>query len=155
MTTVTRRRTIAAAPEAVWDVLADFGSLSAWAPGVDHSCVLEHGAGDAPLGTSRRVQVGRMTLVERITDISAPRVLGYDIEGLPRRLRRVANRWDLSPATGGSTEVAITTTVEIGANPVARAAEHLVCRMAARQSDAMLSGLAEKVEGPQKVEGSK
>lgn len=142
---ISRSRTVAVPPEQVWHVLADFGALSSWAVNVDHSCVLEHGA-SAGIGTSRRVQVGRDTLVERITEFDAPVALAYDIEGLPRRVRRVANRWTLTPA-GNSTGVTLTTTVEIGANPVAGVAERALCRFMARQSDTMLAGLAARVEG--------
>ncbi len=74
-------------------------------------------------------------------------VLAYDIEGLPHRLRRVANRWTLAPAPGGGTDVRITSTVEIGANPLVRVAERALCAMMATQSDTMLTGLAQKVEG--------
>jgi len=143
---ISRSRSIAASPEAVWDVLADFGALSSWAANVDHSCLLEHRADGVSVGTSRRVQVGRDTLVERITEMAAPAALAYDIEGLPRRLRRVANRWTLTPA-GGSTDVTLTSTVDIGANPVAGIAEHAMCRFMAKQSEAMLAGLAERLEG--------
>ena len=143
---ISRSRTIAAPPRGVWDVLADFGSLSSWAANVDHSCLLEHGADGVCVGTSRRVQVGRNTLVERITEMAPPAALAYDIEGLPRRLRRLTNRWTLNPS-GGSTDVTLTSTVDIGANPVAGVAERIVCRFMARQSDAMLAGLAERLEG--------
>lgn len=148
---MSRTRTVAAAPRVVWDVLADFGSISSWAGNVDHSCVLEHGVDGSPLGMSRRVQVGRNTLVERITAFTppgsnGPSVLGYDIEGLPRRLRRLTNRWDVRPAGDGRTEVRVTSTVEIGDNLLARAVENVVCRAMAKQSDAMLTGLAHEVE---------
>lgn len=155
---ISRSRTVAVPPQRVWEVLADFGALSSWADNVDHSCLLEHG--DAPaVGTSRRVQVGRDTLVERITEINAPDALAYDIEGLPRRVHRVSNRWTLQPVPGSlrscppgsphgtSTGVTLTTTVEIGANPVAGLAERALCRFMARQSDTMLAGLATRLEG--------
>ena len=143
---ISRSRTIAAAPQRVWEVLADFGALSSWADNVDHSCLLQHGPGGPAVGTTRRVQVGRDTLVERITDIHEPDALAYDIEGLPRRVHRVANRWQLQP-DGASTGVTLTTTVEIGANPLAGVAERALCRFMARQSDTMLAGLAARVEG--------
>lgn len=146
MATVSRTRTIAAAPRAVWDVLADFGSISSWAGNVDHSCLLEHAPGDSPVGTSRRVQVGRTTLVERIIAAVAPESLSYDIEGLPRRLGRVANRWDLRPAGDGRTDVTLTSSVRIGSNPVAWLAERAVCAAMARQSESMLAGLARTCE---------
>lgn len=141
-----RTRTVAAAPQVVWDVLADFGSLSSWARNVDHSCLLEHGADGVAVGTSRRVQVGRNTLVERVTDCVPAATLGYDIEGLTRRLHRVANRWTLEPTPLGFTAVTVTTTVEIGTNPVARVAERAMCRLMTKQSDVMLAGLSQRVE---------
>lgn len=143
---MSRTRTLAAAPQAVWDVLADFGAISSWAPNVDHSCLLDHPA-SGPVGSSRRVQVGRNTLVERITEYDAPVVLGYEIEGLPTRLRRVANRWELRPAGDGRTAVTLTGTVEIGANPLGRLAERVMCTVMGKQSDAMLAGLADRMEG--------
>jgi len=143
---ISRSRTIAAPPEAVWDVLADFGALSSWAANVDHSCLLEHGADGAAVGTSRRVQVGRDTLVERITEMTVPTALAYDVQGLPRRLRRIANRWTLT-AAGDSTDVTLTSTVDIGVNPVAAVAERAMCRLLAKQSNVMLAGLAERLEG--------
>lgn len=141
---ISRTRTVGAPPAAVWAVLADFGALSSWADNVDHSCLLEHGPD--PIGTSRRVQVGRDALVERITEFNPWSALAYDIEGLPRQLRRVTNRWTLAPV-GASTQVTLTSTVEIGANPAARLAEQGMCRFMARQSDTMLDGLASRVEG--------
>ncbi len=143
---MSRSRRIAARPEEIWDLLADFGAISSWAPNVDHSCLLEHGPA-GPVGTSRRVQVGRNTLVERITDIEAPVSLGYRIEGLPHQLRRVTNRWELSPAGPGHTDVTLTGTVEIGANPLARLAERVMGRLMGKQSDSMLAGLADRMEG--------
>jgi hypothetical protein len=62
---IDRTRTIAAAPQEVWEVT--------------------HGA-DGPIGTARRVQMGRQTLVERIVEFEPPHALAYDIEGLPKRL---------------------------------------------------------------------
>jgi uncharacterized protein YndB with AHSA1/START domain len=142
---ISRSRSIPAPPQAIWDVLADFGSLSSWADDVDHSCILNHAPDGQPVGTTRRVQMGRNTLVERITEFESPVALAYDIEGLPRRLLVVANRWTLRP-TGGATEVTLTSRVEIGQNPAARAAEWVVCRGMARESDSMLTGLARRTE---------
>ena len=144
---ISRSRVINAPVESVWDVLADFGAISSWAGNVDHSCLLEHGPQGPAVGTTRRVQVGRDALVERITEFIPPASLAYDIEGLPRRLRRVANRWTLAPTATGATDVTLTSTVDIGANPVAALAERAMCRILSKQSDAMLAGLAERVEG--------
>jgi uncharacterized protein YndB with AHSA1/START domain len=142
---IRRSRTIAAEAQAIWDVLADFGAISSWAGNVDHSCLLSPAAEDIGPGTTRRVQVGRDTLVERITEFDPPQSLAYDVEGFPRRLRRLENRWTLRPA-GGGTSVTLTTTIEIGRNPVQRLAERAVARLSARQLDTMLTGLAHRLE---------
>ncbi|SPM31794.1 Uncharacterized conserved protein YndB, AHSA1/START domain, partial [Mycobacterium terramassiliense] len=147
---IRRSRSIAARPERIWDVLADFGSISSWAANVDHSCVLFSGPDGGVVGTARRVQVKRDALVERITEFDPPRALAYDIEGLPRRVRRVANRWTLAAGPGGPTAttiVTLTSTVEIGSRPAQTLAERVLCRFLARQSDVMLAGLATRLEG--------
>jgi hypothetical protein len=145
---ISRSRTITAEPQAIWDVLADFGALSSWADGVDHSCVLNHGPDGGPLGTTRRVQVGRNALVERITAFDPPATLAYDIEGLPSRLRKVANRWTLRPTgpKGDATVVTLISTAEVGAGRPARMAEWVALRVLAKQSDSMLAGLAHRLE---------
>ena len=140
-------RTIAAGPQAIWDVLADFGAISSWADFVDHSCLLEHSTDGGAVGLSRRVQLGRQTLVERITDFDPPRALGYDVEGLPRLLRHLHSSWTLRPIAGGFTEVTLTNTVTIGSNPAQRLAERMFGRAVVKQLDALLAGLARKVEG--------
>lgn len=143
---IRRSRTIAAEAQAIWDVLADFGAISAWADIADHSCLLTPAADGIGVGTARRVQVGRDTLVERITEFDRPRALAYDVAGFPRQLRRLNNRWTLSPIAGG-TVVTLTTTIEIGRNRVQRLAERVVARFSARQLDSMLTGLAHRMEG--------
>jgi uncharacterized protein YndB with AHSA1/START domain len=141
-----RIRTIAASPRETWDVLADFGSIAAWADIADHSCLLTPAADGVAVGTVRRVQVRRDTLVERITEFDPPRTLGYDVEGFPRWLRRVTNRWTLRPERDGSTLVTLTSTVEIGPGLSQRLAERIVARFSAKQIDAMLAGLATRLE---------
>jgi Polyketide cyclase / dehydrase and lipid transport len=144
-----RTRTIAVGVGEIWDVLADFGSISSWADNVDHSCVLFSGADGGPVGTVRRVQVKRDALVERITAFDPPRALAYDIEGLPSRIRRVTNRWTLEPALSdpaGSTVVTLTSTVEIGPRTVQKLAERVLCRLLVGKSDVMLAGLANRME---------
>lgn len=151
MAQIRRTRSLAAQPQAAWDVLADFGSISSWAANVDHSCMLDHerpapdSATGEQIGASRRIQVGRNAVVERITEFDPPHTLGYDIEGLPRRLRRVHARWALTPEDS-RTRVTLTSTVDIGSNPIQRLAEYAVCRLMAKQSDALLAGLARRLE---------
>lgn len=140
-----RGRTVAAAPQAVWDVLADFGALSSWADGVDHSCVLNSGPDGGLLGTTRRVQIGRTALVERITELDEPSALGYSVEGLPKRLGSLSNRWTLSPA-GTGTEVTITSTADVGFWPIGTAVEWAVGRAMAKKSESLLAALARRLE---------
>ncbi|BBY01632.1 SRPBCC family protein [Mycobacterium seoulense] len=148
MADIQRTRTIAARIGDIWETLADFGSISSWAGNVDHSCVLFSGPDEEAVGTARRVQVNRDAFVERITEFDPPRALGYDIDGLPSRLRRVCNRWTLAAAAGesGRTLVTLTSTVEIGPRATQRLAEQVLCRFLARQSEAMLAGLANRLE---------
>jgi hypothetical protein len=130
-------------PQAVWAVLADFGAISSWADNIDHSCILIQG--NESVGTTRRVQIGRNALVEQITEYDEMRALAYDVEGLPKRLRRFNNRWSLRPADDG-TVVTLTSTAEIGSGPIHKLAERAVCRVQARQFDVMLAGLARRLE---------
>jgi hypothetical protein len=141
---IARSRTIAAEPKEVWDVLADFGSISSWADNVDHSCILNHGS--EPVGTTRRVQIGRNALVERITEFDPTWALAYDVKGLPKRLHRFNNRWTLRRVQEGHTVVTLTSRVEIGSGPLRRLAERAVCRVQVRRSAVMLAGLAKRWE---------
>jgi carbon monoxide dehydrogenase subunit G len=142
---IDRARTIAAAPQEIWDVLADFGALSTWVDRADHSSILVHGPDGDPIGTTRRVQMGRNTLVERIVEFDPTHALAYDIEGLPKMLGQVTNRWTLRPS-GQSTVVTLTSTVQIGSGRLQQLAERVVCRVMARESDGMLAGLAKRLE---------
>jgi hypothetical protein len=145
-TDVSRIRTIAAEPQAVWDVLSDFGAIGSWVDDVDHSCLLRHREDGGLVGVVRRVQMGRNTLVEEIVDADPPTELGYDIRGLPPLLGRLRNRWQVRSATPASTEVVLTSTVDIGSGPLRTLAERVVCRVLAKKSDAMLAGLAKRLE---------
>jgi uncharacterized protein YndB with AHSA1/START domain len=141
---ISRYLTIAAEPQTIWDVLADFGAISSWVDFVDHSCLLTPTADGVGLGTARRAQLGRDTLVERITEFDPPRALAYDVEGVPHPLR-VTNRWTLAPSTGG-TVVTLTFTAEIGSNPLQRLAERIVGRGSTKRLDSMLAGLTNRME---------
>ena len=127
----------------IWEVLADFGALSAWADNVDHSCLLSPHVQPVGVGTTRRVQVGRNALVERITAFDPPRTLAYDVEGFPRWLR-VNNRWTLSPSAGATT-VTLRSTVRVG-GPLGRIVERIVLRASAKQLDVLLAALARRLE---------
>lgn len=145
MADVSRSRTIAASPESIWAVLADFGSLSSWAEGIDHSCVINTGEDTDPIGMTRRVQVGRDTLVETITAFAPQRLLAYDISGLPPMLS-ASNRWNLSPGDQGRTTVTLTSTVGIQPRPLRPIVERVVARLIAKRSAPLLNSLATHLE---------
>ena len=143
---IRRTHLVAAEPQAVWDVLADFGAISSWADNVDHSCLLSPAAVGVGVGTTRRVQIGRDTLVERITEFDPPHALAYHVEGFPRALRAVRNRWTLrsavaNPAGASISVVTLTCTIGIGSGPLRRLGERIIARFAARQLEAVLTGL--------------
>jgi hypothetical protein len=137
---ISRSRTLAADPHAIWTVLADFGGISGWAAMVDHSSLLWPTT--ESIGLARRIQMGRTTVVERIVEFDPQHALAYDIEGLPRLVRGLRNRWELRCLSSELTEVTLTTAVTIGDHPPQRLAERVVCRLAARQSDTLLADLA-------------
>lgn len=146
MTAVERRRSIAASPETVWAVLADFGAIAGWAGNVDHSCLLS----DRPTGVGavRRIQTGRTTVVETVTEWQPGEALAYTIEGLPPVVRSVVNRWTIEPAadTGGA-DVTLTSTIDTGPRPPQRLVAKAIGRRLAAASDEMLAGLDRAATG--------
>jgi len=139
MTEASRTRDVAAGPAAVWAVLADFGSLSAWADGVDHSCLLNDGATE--VGLTRRVQSGRDTFVETITVFDPPQLLAYDIHGVPRGFA-ASNRWNLRAHGDRATTVTLTSTVSMDSRLLRPVGERVFAQQMTRRSEALLSSLA-------------
>ncbi len=152
MTVVARSGSIAARPHDVWAVLADFGAISSWAPNVDHSCLLTDQA--AGVGTARRIQTGRTTLVETVAvwtapTVDSPGVLSYSLTGLPRVIRSVTNTWHLS-LRGDATIVTLTSTVDAGPRPPQKGIARIVSRRLASASDEMIAGLTSHIATTEK-----
>lgn len=148
MTSVTRTGSIPARPDVVWGRLADFGAIVDWAPDVDHSCLLTEQTTDS--GTARRVQAGRTTLVETVTEWTPPTgdepgVLTYTLAGLPKVVHSATNSWRLI-ADGDSTRVELTSSVDAGPRPPQRVIARIVTRILARASDAMIAGLSAHIQ---------
>jgi uncharacterized protein YndB with AHSA1/START domain len=142
---VVRRAEVAASPEEVWAVLADFGALASWAGSIDHTCLItEQREG---VGTARRVQVGRMVLIERVVRWEPREVLAYELEGLPAIVGSVINTWALTPS-GDGTSVSLTTTVDAGSRPPRRLLAKGVARKMGETSDALLTALTDHLETP-------
>ena len=155
MITIERRLDVPHPPQQVWDRLADFEAISAWAVNVDHSCLLHPGGEVSPVGVgaTRRVQVGRRTLVERVVVWDEPQRLAYQIEGLPPVVTSLQNEWRLQSVAAGAggagahhTRVTLATTVECGPRPPQKLVARLIARRMAGDSDTMLSGLAHSMK---------
>jgi carbon monoxide dehydrogenase subunit G len=146
MAEVSRSHPIPGEPAAVWAVLADFGSLSRWADGVDHSCLLNGDHHLESVGLTRRVQSGRDTFVETITAFDPPRTLAYDIAGVPRAFS-VANRWNLEPRADGTTTVTLTSVIQTASALWRPLGEQVFTRLMAKRSEALLSSLAKALGG--------
>ena len=92
-------------------------------------------------GTARRIQMGRTTIIETITDWESGAMFSYAISGLPPVIGSVTNTW-LIGASGNSTMVSLTTEIDAGARPPRRLVAGVVGRRLGRSSDAMLAGLS-------------
>ena len=127
----------------VWAVLADFGAISVWAPNVDHSC-LTTGAGEG-VDATRRVQVGRNALLERIVRWEPGEQLAYVLEGLPPVVRSATNTWTLT-GSGDSTTATLASSIDTGPRPPQKAVGRVVGRTLGKASRQMLGGLKAHLE---------
>jgi uncharacterized protein YndB with AHSA1/START domain len=149
--TVERSRTIPAGRGRVWDVLADFDRLADWAPNADHTCWLDDARPDGEMvGRARRVQAGRVVLVETVTVWEPPARLAYDLGGLPPVVKAAVNEWRLciDPSDGNRTVVTLATHVDCGPRPPQRLLARIVGRRLAGASDVMLDGLTAHLAAP-------
>lgn len=130
---------IPASADAVWAVLADFPGISAWAPNVDHACLMSEQT--EGVGMVRRIQSGRTTVVETVRVWEPGVALRYEITGLPPVIQSVTNTWSVLPH-GHGTKVDLTTEIDAGPRPPQQGIAKLVGRKLGEASDQMLSGLA-------------
>ncbi len=143
MATVERSGLVAAPSDAVWEALADFGAISSWAPNVDHSCLMtEQTEG---VGTVRRIQTGRTTIVETVERWEPGVGMSYRITGLPPVIKSVTNTWRLG-ASGDSTMVQLTTDIDTGPRPPQHVIAKAVGRRLAAASEQMIAGLTDHLE---------
>jgi len=146
MTTIERSRTIPAHLTRVWDVLADFDHLAMWADNADHTSWLDDPRPDGEMvGRARRVQAGRMVLIERITVWEPPARLAYTLAGLPPVVKSAVNEWRLAvdPTDAERTVVTLVSRVDCGPRAPQQLIARLVGRRLAGASETMLKGLAE------------
>ena len=143
MTETTSTLAIPVAAADVWDALADFGEIVRWAPNVDHSCLLS--AQTEGVGTVRRIQAGRRSLVERVVEWVPGQQLSYVIEGLPAVVRSLQNTWQLDER-GPRTVVSLTTAVDAGPRPPQQLIAKALARQLSKVSNQMLGGLDEHLK---------
>lgn len=148
VSSVERARSISATPERAWEVLTDFGALSSWVPMIQHSCLLSEQTDG--VGTVRRVQIARQTLVERVDVWEPTSTLGYTIEGLPPIVGTARNTWRLAPTASG-TDVTLTTEIDTGRNPIKQVVAKKVLERMSTASEFMLAGLDTATSKPQEV----
>jgi uncharacterized protein YndB with AHSA1/START domain len=134
---------IPAPADVVWAALADFNAISRWAPNVDHSTAASDESGG--VGAVRRVQAGRITLLERVVEWLPPVELAYQLIGLPPPAGTVITRWSLAEKDG-TTQTTITTSIAPLPGPPGRVVSQVLRRQLASAADAMLTGLTAHVE---------
>ena len=122
-------------------MLGDFGAISGWAPNVDHSCLISEQV--EGVGTVRRIQAGRVTVIERVTGWEPLSLLSYEIEGLPL-VRSVTNTWT-TEAQGAGSRVSLTSRVDTGPRPSHKLISAVFARGLAKTSKVMLAGLKERL----------
>ena len=143
MTTITRTRDLPAPPSTVWATLADFDALALWADDIDHSSLTTDQR--EGVGTTRRVQMGQITLIERVIAWEPDHRLAYEIEGLLPIVQRATNTWTLTPTADG-TLVSLATRVDTGKRPDKALIGAGIARKMAEASDMMLDGLVNHLE---------
>ena len=142
MTTVERSVHIPADADEVWAVLADFGDLARWTRPVQH-CWLVSDRTEG-IGAIRRVQVGRMAMIEEIVTWEPERALGYTINGLPPIVRHATNTWTLA-LSGGETRVTLTSDIDTGSRPPLSLVARAIAKRLAVASELMVADLATEV----------
>lgn len=141
MTEATRSTDLDASAQRVWGVLSDFGGISAWAANIDDSCLMSDQV--EGVGMVRRIQAGRVTVIERVTRWEAPSTLSYTIDGLPL-IRSASNTWTVE-ARGAGSRVSLTSRVDAGPRLPQRLFASVFARGMARSSSAMLANLRERL----------
>jgi uncharacterized protein YndB with AHSA1/START domain len=140
---IKKTRLIAAKKSKVWAALADYPGIVAWAPNVDHSTAATQA--HTGIGAVRRVQSGRITLLETIVDWQPEDRLAYTLGGLPPIAGSVVTTWTLEE-DGDGTRTTITTAIHPRPNPLGRIVARALGRQLTKASKQMLEGLAAHVE---------
>ena len=154
MPRLVRQIAIDASKEQVWEVLADFGGVSNWAPTIleSHSTTEANGGVGAER-TCKHVKMGKIE--ERIVAWDDSRSLSYDVtRGLPFPLKSLNNTWSVD-AAGDNAIVSLTMDFRMGLGPLG-VLPALVARLPMRKEmKVSLAGLKQYVETGEVVTASK
>ncbi len=140
-----RQVAINAPKEKVWEVLADFGSASNWAPTVTESrSTTEANGGVGAERTCKHVKMGNIE--ERIVAWEDGRSLSYDvIKGLAFPIKSLNNTWTVNSA-GDNATVSVTMDFRMGLGPLG-VLPALMARLSMRKGmQVSLAGLKQYVE---------
>ena len=146
MSSLTRSVVIDAARDQVWEVLADFGTVSRWAPTITDSAIVgdaSHGVG--AVRTCTHVKMG--TLEETIVSWTEGEAYSYDVTaGLPFPMKALRNHWSLGER-GANTEVTLHQEFSTKLGPLGSLMELMMRkRMMRKEMGLALAGLKFHIE---------
>jgi len=144
MASITGEIQINAPKEKVWEVLADFGGVSKWAPSVTHS--VSSTEANRGVGCERQCDIpGFGTLKERVTEWEEGQRISFSVEGVGP-MKSMLNEISVSPK-GDRTLVTFTVDFRMKFGPVGAIMDRLVVRRQMRKlAELTLAGLKHHVE---------
>lgn len=100
---ISERRSVRAAPAAVWSVLGDFGAEHRWASQLRHC---ERDTEAVRVGAIRtcvlaKALMGRKAVAEQLIDYDPGKTLAYQLLGGAGPFRTAEGRWTIIPERGG------------------------------------------------------
>lgn len=153
--TVSQRRTFNGPIDRAWERLAQLDAIAQWAPDVEHSSMLTEQRDG--VGAARRIQAGRVTLVETITEWQAPSGdetagMAYVLEGLPPMVGTVINRWELRSVPFGvgtlpQTDITLTCSIQPTAKRIGRPLSRIMSRVMSKTLRSLIDGFCDVGNG--------
>ena len=146
MSELTRSVVIDAPKDKVWEVLADFGAVSKWAPTITDSATV--GDANQGVGAVRTCEHEKMgTLQETIVSWTEGEAYSYDVTaGLPFPMKTLRNHWSVREQ-GASTEVTLHQEFSTKLGPLGSLMESMMLkRMMRKEMQLALAGLKYHIE---------
>ncbi len=146
MSSLTRSVVIDAAQDKVWEVLADFGAVSRWAPTITDSAIVgDANEGVGAVRTCTHVKMG--ALEETIVSWTEGEAYSYDVTaGLPFPMKALRNHWSMGER-GARTEVTLHMEFSTKVGPLGSLMELMMMkRMMRKEMDLALAGLKYHIE---------